>query len=471
MIRADTITAIASPPGRAARALVRLAGPDTLPILAQLLDTPITDRGTHTVQIHLGPIDSRVPLAVLPPVRTSSQRCVPLAARPPVRTTDSEQTLQLPALCLLSRSPHSYTTDDAAELLIPGNPRLAERLESRLIQLGARRAEPGEFTARAHLAGRLSLAEAEGIAQLIAAERDDELAAADDLLSGDAGTRHRALVDRLANLLALVEAGIDFTDQEDVVAITPADLAAGVADLEREIESELGGDHGAVEHAAEVTAVLVGPPNAGKSTLFNALLGRPRAIVSDTAGTTRDAIAEPLSLDDQHPGMGPVTLIDLAGLTETPADRADAQAQHAAQQRIAGESIVIACDPAGRFDRAPSSASTIRVRTKADLATDATDSATPVCALDGRGLGVLRRAIADAALHARASGAASLVPRHRRALSRALDALAEARPAIETPELVAHALRAALDALTELSGEVSPDDVIGRVFATFCVGK
>lgn len=457
---ADTIAAIASPPGRAHRAIARLAGPGVTEILDRLLDPP------------LGPAARE---AGARPVRLRLPPCRPAGPAP-----------TLPGLLLLARAPRSYTAQDGAELLVPGHPRLAERVLDALLDAGARRATPGEFSARAHLAGRLSLEQAEGVARLIAAERDDELAAARTLLSGQAGRRHAEMADRLAGLLALVEAGIDFTDQEDVVAITPADLDAGLAALQRDLAEALGSDdHTARE--AEPVAVLAGPPNAGKSTLFNALLGRPRAVVADRPGTTRDAIAEPLDLSDQHPGMRSITLVDLAGLGET-ADEADEQAQRLARDQLARADLIIACDPQGRFDQGThattAAAAVLRVRTMADRVLPdnaATPSpgaqphhgprATPVCALDGTGLPVLRRAIADAALGVRSGGSAALVPRHRRALAQAMDAVADARQSASEPELAAGAMRTALDALGELTGRLSPDDVIGRVFATFCVGK
>jgi tRNA modification GTPase len=237
--------------------------------------------------------------------------------------------------------------------------------------------------------------------------------------------------------------------------------------------------------------VLAGPPNAGKSTLFNALLGRRRAIVSPVAGTTRDALEEELDLSADAPGAGTVILIDLAGLDEPPAAAIDAAAQSRARETIAAADAVIHCDPSGRFPGLVARPGTpmIRVRTKADVpgaararrpdrAVDAGREPLAICALDGWNLPALRRAIADAAWGSRAAGLAALLPRHRRALTDAATQLREARAliapaarALPDPALTASALRAALDVLGELVGRISPDDVIGRVFATFCVGK
>jgi tRNA modification GTPase len=221
---------------------------------------------------------------------------------------------------------------------------------------------------------------------------------------------------------------------------------------------------------------IAGKPNAGKTTLLNALLGRTRGVVSQMPGATRDVIVEPLVVRGAV-----VRLADLAGLDETfarDASSPDAQAQRRARAVLTESAAVIWCDPAGRFDspelrRAPRA---IRVRTKADLlGPEAPDEAVEVCALDGFGLGALREAIADLAL-----GAADATPRRRRALAGALSGVSEAIERLDdaeserevvAPELIASALREALDALGELAGDVAPDEIIARVFAAFCVGK
>jgi tRNA modification GTPase len=393
----------------------------------------------------------------------------------------------LPLLTLTFPAPNSFTGEHTLELLFPGNPHLARRvLDTVLAQPGVRQAEPGEFSARAYLNGRMTLAQAEGVAQRIAAETADQLAAADALMDGSHAARLRSHADTLATCLALVEAGVDFADQEDVVPITPADLAARLAAVVADLRATLGPAPRAADRDAP-EAVLVGPPNAGKSTLFNALLGRPRAIVSEHAGTTRDALAEPLDLSADAPGAPAVTLVDLAGLGDQAADDADAAAQSLARARIARADLLIWCDPTGRFESAaftPSDKPTLRVRTKSDLAEIAPHasegmgpSAVPVCSLDQTNLPTLRRAIADAAAGSAPAGSIAL-PRHRRALANTLarleDALAATDPsahALPEPELTAAALRAALDALGELTGPVGTEDLLARVFSAFCVGK
>ncbi len=384
--------------------------------------------------------------------------------------------LPLPIALLYNLAPHSYTTDHTAELLIPGNPHLIQRVLDLLLSFPTvRLAEPGEFTARAHFAGRLTLEEAEGVAFIIAADRDDELEAARNLLEGRTGDRYRAWTDTVATLLALVEAGIDFTDQEDVVPIPPADLVRKLDALHADLTAHAGDPK--EQPATLPTVALVGPPSAGKSTLFNALLGRERAVTHESPGTTRDALAEPLDLSAEHPGTS-VTLLDLPGLDLAPQTALDRSAQTAAIDAATHADLLLHCDPTGRFTpdpRLPPTKPTLRIRTKADLP-GAPAGDLSICALDGFHLPALRRAIADHAHAGNATGA--VLPRHARALGAAAHALADARATIDPtrhalpePELTAGALRSALDHLGAITGAISPDDVLGRVFASFCVGK
>lgn len=434
MIATGTIAAVASPQGRAARAVIRLSG-DSIPAIVESLAEIPFSRGVFRARL---------------------------------RFAD----LTLPAIALLYPAPNSYTGEDSAELLVTGSPHVVSLLmDDLLARDGVRAAGPGEFSLRAHLNGRLTLDEAEGVASLISATSAEDADAARRLLSGEGGVEARAWADRLARLLALVEAGIDFTDQEDVVPIPASELRAKLLALRTELLRRTTA--AIVESPPEgPLVVLAGAPNAGKTTLLNALLGRERAVVSSTRGSTRDVVVETIEVRGS-----PVRLADLAGL-DAGATGTDARAQESARRAIKEAALVIHCDPTGRFEPIPAAERILRVRTKADLLS-APVAAAPgtlgVCAVDGHNLSALREAIADTAL-----GAHDATPRRRRAtlagaagLTEALetlDANSSAR-AIDHPEVVAGAMREALDALGELTGAISPDEIIGRVFAGFCVGK
>jgi len=482
----DTITALATGWSMSDRALVRLSGPQ-VPLLLQRCFSP----------------------GVTLPESPAS-----VAGRFRLRASESAPTpsgfLPLPALVLLYPAPRSYTGEDSAEILLPGNPALIERVLATLLgHNGVREASPGEFTARAYLAGKMTLAQAEGVAATIASSNEDDLAAARSVLDGSTGMLLRGWCDQLATLLALVEAGIDFADQEDVVPISRGSLAVQLTSLAAAIRDFLCSVQGAEARSDIPVVVLAGAPNAGKSTLYNALLGRPRAVVSPIAGTTRDIIVEELDLSREVPGGPMVRVTDLAGLDESlvedgsmsVASRIDRDAQERARRAIDEADAVVYCDPTGRFGDAflqKRQSPMIRVRTKADLPQSSTagggegaagiGAALSVCALDGWNLGPLRRAIADSVLHDRTSGGIGVLPRYHRSLTRAAVAIDEALArlgATETlagqgvrrgepigsPELVAGSLRAALDELGSLVGRMSPDDVIGRIFSTFCIGK
>jgi len=475
-MNADTIVAVASPAGRSSRAIVRVSGTGVAALCERVLERPAV--------VGIGANRLRVP---------------GLAA--------------FPVLAIRFEGPRSYTGEDVLELLLPGNPHLVDRVVQSLVALdgspnaaGAaglsrmRLAQPGEFTARAYFHGKLTLEQAEGVAATIAARTNEQLEAAALLTSGATGQRYHSIADELAVLLALVESGIDFTDQEDVVPISPAILRRRLEALHNRVVGE-GTSVRESGHALP-TVALVGAPNAGKSTLFNALLGQTRAIANPTAGTTRDVLAEELDLSRDAPGAGKVVLLDLPGLDEGLAARSgiDRLAQEAASRAIEHADVLVWCDPSGRFDmiaHAPLAnvsvssegllRSTIRVRTFADRPeaipaahsmSDPRDAAISVCALDGWNLAALRRTLADVACSANAANVAALLPRHRSVLSRVVELLTEAIAAIDPsahalrePELIADSLRAALDQMGELAGQISPDEVLGRVFSTFCVGK
>ena len=384
---------------------------------------------------------------------------------------------------------------------MPGNPILLQRVIDELLataranSIDARRAEAGEFTARAYFHGKMTLTQAEGVAGVIAAQSDAELRAARLLGAGKLGLFAHALADELASALALVEAGLDFTDQEDVVPITPKDLHNRLTSLDHQIVTQLDRAIGMERLEAIPWVVLIGEPNAGKSTLFNALLGTQRAVVSQIAGTTRDVLTEPLQIETDH-GPAEVMLVDLAGTADA-VDQLDERMQASARSAIDRAELILRCvptdQPLARPVPIPSGASRdvntaeIVLRTKADLSS-ATLSATGLflSAVTGEGLDELRRIIAqrlsDHAVSL-AADALALRPRHEAALRAAHSHLTTARQSLEKgdgslfpqvilqPELTAASMRLALNELSQLAGDITPDDVLGRIFSTFCVGK
>jgi len=447
-----TIAAIGSPPGQSIRSIIRISGPDARACLDSITTLQNPTRGIHHTRLKIN------------------------------------NTHTIPCLAIWFDTPRSYTGEDVLELVLVGNPTLQERILDQLLSIPAvRRAEPGEFSARAYLNDKLTLAQAEGVALRIAAVGDQTLNAATKLLDGSQGHQCQTWANELAHLLALVESGVDFTDQDDVVPIPPNDLLNRLNTLNTQLTAELGSASGSLIHTTTPKAILCGQPNAGKSTLFNALLQRHRAIVSDQAGTTRDAIIESLNLESDIPGAGTVELIDLAGLADSAINSIDAIAQQRARDHVQHADVLLWCDPTGRFidheGFATLGTPIIRIRTKADLITNLPNSPNPpstisVCALDGHRIGTLKRAIADAITDRSTLGVGALVPRHRRAIAQAITAINQSTQwidpdahALNAPELVASGLRDALDALGELTGHITPDDVLGRVFATFCVGK
>lgn len=449
MTFADTIVACATGLAPGARAVVRMSGPEAAWFASERLGLPSRARFAGGRRLVL-------------------------------------KEVQFPVLVIFAPGPRSYTGEDTLEMLLPGGPALVRRVVDELCaRPGVRHAEPGEFSARAYLNGRLTLEQAEGVSGVIAASSRSMLDAARDAMSGAAGARYAAWAEEIASILALVEAGIDFSDQEDVVAIAPDELRRRVRALTAEMLARAGGP--SEQGSARVRVALAGRPSAGKSTLFNALLGRARCVVSASPGTTRDAVVEPLTLHDDPRGPITVDLADLAGVDgASPVGEIDAAAQSRARAEIQRAQIVLMC-------RAPEIADDgvevldgvgvpsdriVEIRTKADRPGPVWAGAIGVCAIDGRGLDTLRRVLAErawarAASVASGGAAGACLPRHRAAISAALKHLSalESLEGETHAELVADTLRAALDELGELTGRVERDVILGRVFASFCIGK
>jgi len=396
---------------------------------------------------------------ILRPGRLSDQASV---ERVSLRVSD----LVFPAWVYTFIAPKSYTGEDLIELHLPGNPLLARMTLDACQQYGARLAEPGEFTARAYFNGRLDLAEAEGVAATIAAHGEAELAAARQLMAGELSKRLHPVMDLLADTLALVEVGIDFVD-EDVTFLSDAQIADRLQKCDGAL-AEIQSSSGRFEKLAhEPRVVLVGAPNAGKSTLLNALAKQDRAVVSPIAGTTRDVLAATVYLR-----RGAIQLIDVAGLEHSPTGEIDRQMQAQAQNAIETADVLVHVRDASSSESSVTLPrdSDLTVYTKIDLR-PAKAQATAVSALTGEGLDQLCDELDRLAFGSQTVCASlALTSRHLLAIDAARSAIARATQRTEL-EVLALELREALDHLGQILGVIAPDDLLGRIFSAFCIGK
>jgi tRNA modification GTPase len=452
---ADTIAAIATPQGRGAVALLRVSGPDALRVLHR----------------------------VAPAVEDVQPRAQRLAA---LRHPDSGELLDR-GLVTYFAAPASYTGEDTLEIATHGGVLTPQLVLDALLAAGARPAEPGEFTRRAYLNGKLDLLQAEAVADLIDGRSRALHRAAVHQMERGLSRRVSELRDALIGTEALIAYSIDFPE-EDEPPVPPARIQASARDVITRIDALLAtAPEGELLREGALT-VLAGRPNSGKSSLFNALLGTERAIVTEIPGTTRDALEASVSVDGY-----PFRLVDTAGLRET-ADRVEGIGIEVARRYLAGADLVLFCVEAGRavdadeqaFMANISSDRLIFVRTKTDAqegggedAEDADGVVTiPVSAATGTGIEALRRALLGKAFGGILGepGEAPLVTRerHARALRAARDEAASFLDAMDDGvpmEFAATHLREAVAALEDLVGAVSVDDVLDRVFGSFCVGK
>ncbi|WP_375456155.1 tRNA uridine-5-carboxymethylaminomethyl(34) synthesis GTPase MnmE [uncultured Methylobacterium sp.] len=440
MTDASTLFAPASGFGRAAIAVIRVSGPAAAALLAALG-------------------------GALPAPRRLSLRTL----RDPADGAILDR-----ALVAWMPGPNTFTGEDMAELHLHGGLAVRAGLIRALTAFpGCRPAEPGAFTRRAVLNGRMDLTEAEGVADLIEAETEAQRLQALRQLDGALGRRVAAWRAEAIDCLAASEAALDFSDEGDVDDMA---LDAAVFDRARRLRDAIAqalADGRRGERLREgFRVVLAGPPNAGKSTLLNALSRRDAAIVSAVPGTTRDAIEVRLDL-----GGLPVLLIDTAGLRE-PADPVEAEGIARTRRRIADADLVLLLVPpdADGAEAGPASGRILRVRTKADLGAgphaDGSGIDLAVSARTGEGLPALLEGIEAEAGAALGRGDALITrERHRDALTRCAAHLDRVAGATPMPELVAEDLRLAARALGEVGGHVGVEEVLDRLFSGFCIGK
>ena len=453
----DTIAAISTPPGRGGIGIVRLSGPQAASIAAQLvrLRQPLEHARARLADV----LDDEQP------------------------TGEASRIDE--ALVTFFAAPNSYTAEDLVEIAAHGSPVILELLLRRALALGARLAEPGEFTQRAFLSGRLDLTQAEAVRDLIDAQTLTQARQAASQMGGALSRRVAPVKQSLVELIALLEAGIDFA--EDDVDVTPqSEIARRIDELTPQLNALAASfARGRIVHDG-LTLAIVGRPNAGKSSLFNRLVERDRAIVTATPGTTRDLVTEHISLA----GI-PLELVDTAGLREA-FEEAEQIGVARSREALADAALVLIvldatqplnqeeCDLLAAVEGRPA----LIAINKSDLTAAGQYaanrfrvgiSAIPTSALTGEGIPALRDRIL-----ALATGGAAPEPglltnlRQHQAVSTTLAALADASAANATSiphEMILLDLYRALWALDSLTGQTTPDDILGLIFSTFCIGK
>jgi tRNA modification GTPase len=467
----DTIAAVSTPPGRGGIGIVRLSGP---------LAASITNQLVRLKQ----------------PLEHGRARLANVLDEDAGSDADRDSLARIDeAVVTYFGAPNSYTAEDLVEIAAHGSPVVLELLLSRALKLGARLADPGEFTQRAFLAGKLDLTQAEAVRDLIAAQTLTQVRQAASQMGGSLSRRVGPVKQALVELVALLEAGIDFAE-DDVELTTQAEIASRVGELTPPLRAlEASFARGRIVHDG-LTLAIVGRPNVGKSSLFNRLVERERAIVTATPGTTRDTVTERISLE----GI-PLELVDTAGLREGQdegmgegLEEAEQLGMRRSREALADASLVVvvldATEPLNdeelRLLAAVEGRPALVAVNKSDLVRNLPEADRPVpdcgdlptlatSALTGEGIPALRERILELATGGAAAEPGMLTSlRHQQAIVTALAALANAAKAnaSSTPhEMILLDLYRALWALDSLTGQTTPDDILNLIFSTFCIGK
>ncbi len=442
---ADTIVAIATPPGRGGIGVVRLSGPDACTIAGVL-------RGTD---------------APLEPRRATFSR---------IHSTDHSLDH---AVVTFFPAPHSYTGEDVVEISAHGSPVTLRAIVAAAVSDGARLAEPGEFTLRAFLNGRVDLAQAEAVADLIDAVTPLQARAAFDQLEGTLTERIATIDATLFDLIARLEASVDFPE-EGYHFVESTDVVRALDDLIDHVERLLADGRRGRMIREGLQVAIVGKPNVGKSSLFNALAGGDRAIVTSTPGTTRDLITEVIDVNGLE-----VTLIDSAGIRPTEDVVESAGVALASRAMRVADAVLVVTDgsmPLEESDieiiRQTTDSKRLIVSNKCDVGTDVPGGFLPVSAKTGAGLNRLRSELVNALDFEPTRDQPAITNlRHLVLVEKAHDALTRARTAVvdrgtSVPEeLVLADLQGARNALEEISGRRAPDDLLAHIFSRFCIGK
>jgi tRNA modification GTPase len=464
----DTIVAIATPPGRGGIGMVRLAGPEARTIALPML------RLKH--QLEPG-------RAVFGELLEPGSECVEPGLGPGQAEPSSAARIDEVVVTYFAK-PHSYTTDDIVEISAHGSPVVLRHIVELALAQGARLAEPGEFTMRAFLNGRIDLTQAEAVRDLIESQTLYQAKVAAQQLEGALSRRLQPIKQKLIELIARLEAGIDFA--EDDVSVLPSEqILQHVADVRSPLEALARSfAYGKVVHQG-LTLAIVGRPNGGKSSLFNRLVERERAIVTSTPGTTRDLVSETVSI-----GGIPVELVDTAGIRRA-LDEAESIGIRKSMEALAESDLVLvvldSSQPADKEDRQlikqVAQRPAILVENKADIASSqfsVPSSQLPTVrtsAITGEGIPELRAQIlrhigGDSGATSEAGFLTNL--RHQALVHDSLTALAAAENAVGNRiphEMLLLDLYNALRPLDEITGATTNDDILNLIFGTFCIGK
>jgi tRNA modification GTPase len=442
----DTIAAPATPPGAGGVGVLRLSGPD-----AHRIGEVVTGKGLKARVAHFRPF------------------------------LDAEGRVIDSGIALFFRGPASFTGEDVVELQGHGGPVVQAMLMRRVLELGARPARPGEFSERAFLNDKLDLTQAEAIADLVASGTESAARAAQRSLEGAFSQRIDAIQTTLTELRVFIEAALDFPDEE-IDFIAESDVVERLRALSGDLDTLIDSARQGQVLRDGVTVAIIGEPNAGKSSLLNALAGRDSAIVTDIPGTTRDVLRETLSLD----GL-PVHIADTAGLREAE-DVVEAEGIRRAREALSTADIALLVLDGSKpltpqlalKHEIPGDVRCIEVLNKSDLtgespAVDAAGWRVTLSARNHLGLSGLVSLLHQAAgLGETREGAFSARSRHVEALRRARDHVAEGVSQLRElgpPETLAEELRLAQQDLSEVTGEFLPDDLLGAIFSSFCIGK
>lgn len=444
--RTDTIAAIATAPGSGGIGIVRVSGPACQEIARSVLGSCPSPRQ-----------------AVYQAFNAKDGNLI-----------DRGIALYFPA-------PHSYTGEDVLELQAHGGPALMQLLLARCLELGARQAEPGEFTRRAYLNDKLDLAQAEAVADVINAATAEAARSAVRSLSGEFSQRVEALLKSLVNLRLYIEACLDFPEEE-IDFITQGDVAGKLAIISEHLDKVFSQAQQGNLLREGVQVVLVGQPNVGKSSLLNSLAGEDVAIVTPTPGTTRDIIKNVIQINGIQ-----LHIIDTAGLRETQDEIEKfgiARTWRALEKAdiaiiLMDAAIGIAHEEKSLLEALPAGLPKIWVHNKIDLTAiqphmEKKAEATHVylSAKTGAGMDILQQALLDIVGWQPAGGGIFMArTRHLNALSSVKKHLAIARTCLDQPEIAAEELRLAQEFLNTITGRFTPDDLLGEIFGRFCIGK